>query len=65
MSRISELRMLFLILESPDHEWPRERKIQEIKFARESELITSDEAIDLAVEYSTEWQRDDYMKEHS
>ena len=63
MRKIIELRYLFKVLESTDGSWTNEQKIEEIKRARYNKLITNDEAIDLAIEYSTEWQAADLLKE--
>lgn len=61
MSKILELRRLFLVLESDDGSLTRKQKIEEIKRARFDKLISPDDAIELAVDYSTEWQVSDFM----
>ena len=44
-------------------DWSRKQRLDHLKMARENKYITPDEAIDLAVHYTTKWKTDDFLKE--
>ena len=45
--------------------WTREQKLDHLKMVRENRDITPDEAIDLAVYYTSQWQAEDLVKEQN